>query len=485
MGQLNKTTAQVQAILNGETQLNLNTQALAIPEINVTRSDVFSLDLTANTGQDVELNQNYIAFKFTPETDIPVLSFGVYAKKTGTITNPADYINMWMYTDNAGVPGTKIGAIQEAGRFGYLEDAYKIVKTQTTNTTLTAGTSYWLVIYRSAAPNGGSVYLDSKAEGTGNFATSTNGTTWTASDGKAGRFIIYAPQVSAVVINSKNYPAIDVYCDTEYGIRATSLFDYAGLFIGNLNGGLSATSIHGPGVIGTSTNLIGVYGISTNREGVFGLSTNGDGVYGSASGATKSGVYGLNSAGYGVYGQSISNYGIRGRSTSGVGGYFSSNTSFAGEFYIIPTAGDSVAPAMRLLKFSSNTPSAGTGISINFSAYNAGSQIRQIGEIGSTFLDLTNGAEKSNLVFKTNNSGTVATRFTINPDGTQKHTQLTGALTDGAPTAAEIEAITGVNAATAGAGYKTTIKDSNGTRLLYFIESDGTNWFYTVTTQAA
>jgi len=62
-------------------------------------------------------------------------------------------------------------------------------------------------------------------------------------------------------------------------------------------------------------------------------------------------------------------------------------------------------------------------------------------------------------------------------------TQPTGSLTDGAPTAAEINAILG-SAATAGAGYKVTVKDSDGSGLLYIIESDGTDWYYIVTTKA-
>jgi hypothetical protein len=63
--------------------------------------------------------------------------------------------------------------------------------------------------------------------------------------------------------------------------------------------------------------------------------------------------------------------------------------------------------------------------------------------------------------------------------------QLSGSLTDGTPTAAEITAIVGVSASVAGAGFQVTIKDSDGTGLLYKVESDGTNWFYLVMTQAS
>jgi hypothetical protein len=54
--------------------------------------------------------------------------------------------------------------------------------------------------------------------------------------------------------------------------------------------------------------------------------------------------------------------------------------------------------------------------------------------------------------------------------------QITAALTDGTPTDAEIDAATGLTPATAGAGWKCTIKDSSGSGRLYIVESDGTQW---------
>lgn len=69
-------------------------------------------------------------------------------------------------------------------------------------------------------------------------------------------------------------------------------------------------------------------------------------------------------------------------------------------------------------------------------------------------------------------------KYRLYANGTQKIAQLTGALTDGAPSDTEIDTITGLTPATAGAGWRCTILDNNGTGLLYMIESDGTNWQY-------
>jgi len=75
-----------------------------------------------------------------------------------------------------------------------------------------------------------------------------------------------------------------------------------------------------------------------------------------------------------------------------------------------------------------------------------------------------------------------AGRFTVT--GQVVFNQLSGSLTDGVPTDTQIDGITSLTPATAGAGYQVTIKDSDGTGLLYKIESDGTDWYYTVMTKA-
>jgi hypothetical protein len=62
--------------------------------------------------------------------------------------------------------------------------------------------------------------------------------------------------------------------------------------------------------------------------------------------------------------------------------------------------------------------------------------------------------------------------------------QQNGSLTDGAPTPGELITILGMTAVEAGAGYRVTIKDTSGTDLLYYFESDGTNWYFFQMTKA-
>lgn len=63
-------------------------------------------------------------------------------------------------------------------------------------------------------------------------------------------------------------------------------------------------------------------------------------------------------------------------------------------------------------------------------------------------------------------------------------TQVSGALTDGAPTQAQLNATIGETASAKGAGYQVTVKDTNGSGLLYKCESDGTDWYYIAMTKS-
>ena len=89
-----------------------------------------------------------------------------------------------------------------------------------------------------------------------------------------------------------------------------------------------------------------------------------------------------------------------------------------------------------------------------------------------------------NFSIDTITSNIVTINAVLNVTGNLTVVQLSGSLTDGAPTNAQIVAIIGKTAAQAGAGYTVTIKDTDGTSLLYRVESDGTNWFYHVTVKA-
>jgi len=59
-----------------------------------------------------------------------------------------------------------------------------------------------------------------------------------------------------------------------------------------------------------------------------------------------------------------------------------------------------------------------------------------------------------------------------------------GSITDGTPTATELNNIIGLTAVLAKNGYRVRIVDSDGSGLIYEVWSDGTNWWYRVLTKA-
>jgi hypothetical protein len=64
------------------------------------------------------------------------------------------------------------------------------------------------------------------------------------------------------------------------------------------------------------------------------------------------------------------------------------------------------------------------------------------------------------------------------------HQQYSGALTDGAPTDAELDAAIGSTPAAVGAGWRATVIDTTVSSLVYLVVSDGTTWWYTALTAA-
>jgi hypothetical protein len=89
-------------------------------------------------------------------------------------------------------------------------------------------------------------------------------------------------------------------------------------------------------------------------------------------------------------------------------------------------------------------------------------------------------ADDSNYVLKYNEDLTYYEKILAVPD-----TLITASLTDGTPTDTEIDNATGTTPSAVGANWDATIKDSDGTKLMYFIKSDGTtDWYYLVMTKA-
>jgi hypothetical protein len=215
--------------------------------------------------------------------------------------------------------------------------------------------------------------------------------------------------------------------------------------------------------------------------------------------ASRLSVY--NSEGYSIHGYSTNGYGLGGESLKGNAGFFAQTGT--------PTANitNNVINIYR-------NHSSGTSYNITGNIININDAPNSIGQVsGSILKALINSVERLRLdprvkgnadstafvldthrqllstdtLLSIKNQG--VNKFQILYDGSiisksqLKCAQLVGSLTDGMPTAAEINAIVGT-ASDKKAGYQVTIKDSDGTGLLYKVESDGTDWYYIILTKA-
>jgi len=119
---------------------------------------------------------------------------------------------------------------------------------------------------------------------------------------------------------------------------------------------------------------------------------------------------------------------------------------------------------------------AGSGLE-----YVNSSSLSQIISLSNSGIEVTDEIDEKGFVYVADYSANYTARSL--PDKAYVDSYFTGALTDGAPTNAEIVGILG-SAASRGAGYQASIKDTTGTGLIYKVICDGTNYYYISATQA-
>jgi len=252
-------------------------------------------DITS-TGNDEPLLNQYYAWKFSAGGAYTMGSLSVRLKKIGTVTNTTDYIRLKLYSDTGTAPNALLYTSDQV-KMGTLTTSY-VEYLFGGDYTMVNGTSYWLVVERSASvTGGGSITVDrnSNSLSTTNVVTPASGD-WTINTG-LGRYIIYGQTPRGIYGTSTNY----------VGVYGTSTNSYGVQGISTNNVGVQGNSTNSYGVYGSSTNYVGVQGVSTNSVGVNGTSTNSYGVQGNST--NNVGVYGTSTNNYGVYGTSTNNYG--------------------------------------------------------------------------------------------------------------------------------------------------------------------------------
>lgn len=160
------------------------------------------------------------------------------------------------------------------------------------------------------------------------------------------------------------------------------------------------------------------------------------------------------------------------------------NDTYSAELIVSHNGGNGTAGSPSgtvAIKLSSNATALGDADSTNYSA-RITSKNEANDNYGSYLYFQTHGISDDN------STGGYSSPVILYPNGNIEfprriiQSQRSGSLTDNVPTTAEINAITFDSPVNAGAGYQVTIKDTDGSGLLYRVESDGTNWYYSPTT---
>lgn len=211
---------------------------------------------TASGTETAFATNGYVAAKFNTGSNTSIRGVTVRLRKNASV-NPMTQVRAFIYTNNAGQPGTSI-AISTWGIFaGSLSTTMGAYDLQLEHSGLSASTDYWLVL-QVASQTAGVVYVgDLSVQATPLYATSSNGSSWTTWN-------------NSFYFQLKALPHLPITGESDFreGIRATSTNFYAawltsgrGIALGGVGyiGGLVIGAIRGYGAYIYSTQSYAGY----------------------------------------------------------------------------------------------------------------------------------------------------------------------------------------------------------------------------------
>jgi hypothetical protein len=221
------------------------------------------VDGTGNTGTDKTLSHTYEAFTFNTGDNTDFGHLRIKPKRAAGNSYGNQSKLAYIYTDNAGVPGTLVATANNRVFLGAIGTAYGTTAIFSFNATLTANTDYWVVVYTM-----GTYFatLDSEGVTPNGWAYSADGTNWTNENGIAW----FSWRTTTQVPISSSSEGNDAVSATSTAHQAL----YGGSTWGD---GVHGLSTGWAGVKGESTYYCGTYGSSDTYFGAFGHSRYGCG----------------------------------------------------------------------------------------------------------------------------------------------------------------------------------------------------------------
>jgi hypothetical protein len=244
------------------------TSSLSIQQLLITAPERVALVSNLTGGVNRALTgTSWVAFKFTMSGTQMSEAMFMIGKDVATVTGQ---ISMYLYTDNAGVPGTDISSTDPGQPHTYyysgFSNAYVPLYFKQLQAALTDATPYWLVI-KGTGITGGNVYFDSQASGSNKIATASDSSgvpgAWTGAAFE-GVFSIYQSPGYVLLVNTNSGVPVFGNAATGDGVEGKSLTGFGGKFISTFNVGVGGFSQDSVGLTGSSTNYLGLQAVSVN-----------------------------------------------------------------------------------------------------------------------------------------------------------------------------------------------------------------------------
>jgi hypothetical protein len=148
-------------------------------------------------GQD-DLNNKYEATQLLSSGAFDITAISLNFKKGGTITNQSERITVSLYSDSGDKPLQQLATSSDFVSYGDLTTSFQAFEFKL-DYRLEDNTKYWIVVFRSAAPLGTSafIYISTKSPAAGEYAISSDASSWTLETGKSFQYSFTASDASA------------------------------------------------------------------------------------------------------------------------------------------------------------------------------------------------------------------------------------------------------------------------------------------------
>lgn len=244
----------VQNAFTSDSRINMTHTSVdrTTPAFSITQAPT-TTQIQTSTASTYTMTTRFIAFPYTPSSNINAQTVSWWMRKTADFTNNITAVAR-IRSDSAGSPGSIVStATQTVNPRAFTTSiAERRWLISVSSVTLNAGTQYWFTMELSALPAGGDIEI--QGLGSGTFYTSTNGTSWTSVGG-------FTPRSS-------------VHSRVGYSLSLDSSFGNSGVFIRN-NVALSAVEIRNENGIALTLN--------SNATGLSVASAYGNAVSGSVA----------------------------------------------------------------------------------------------------------------------------------------------------------------------------------------------------------